>query len=182
MTNEDLKQIGELIDEKFNENFDKKFNENFDKKFDEKFEEKIEHRLVKIEGDIVELKQDFAVVKQDIENLAINTQNGFEEVRKELKDDISNLRKESKNDIFNLKIYLENKIDDSAGQIKEQIGVMISMLEKNAEESQSAKIYQILNIATHDKIKDKHNKLKSKVKKHDIRIETLEVAKVQGTN
>jgi hypothetical protein len=40
LTNDDLKKIATLFDEKFEEKFEKKFEEKFEQKFEEKFEKK----------------------------------------------------------------------------------------------------------------------------------------------
>ncbi|MBL7058593.1 hypothetical protein ISS03_04605 [Patescibacteria group bacterium] len=121
---------------------------------------KLEQGQTKLEQGQTKLEQGQTKLEQKIEDeigaLARMTQNGFDEQRKEFKDDI-----------FKFKVELEHKIEAVEEKAKEYRDEVISLLVNDAVEIQNAKNYQAINISVHDK-------LKKNIDDHETRIKVLE--------
>ena len=157
MTNEDLEQIKQILKEAFVEN-----NKNLVTKDDLVQNNK---NLVTKDDLTQNNKKLEKIIDEKVDNLAMITNQGFDELKREFKNDISIV-----------KIELENKIENVAKEAKKNQAEVLGWLEKEANEVQNAKTYQAINIGEHDKIKDNHNQLKVKVNTHNARIDALETA------
>ena len=139
------------------------------KQFSDLLEEKLDQKLEPIKQDINGLKKGQAKLEKkietEIESLAINTQNGFEELE-------NNIKKE----MFIQKLELESKVEQIGEEAVKHKREIINIVEPVMSELEDIRRAQILNIGAHDDIKDDHNKLATKVNNHEIRIKVLEPA------
>jgi len=72
LTNDDLRKIGDLIDQRFEVKLEQKL--------EEKLEQKFEEKLEPIRGDILTIKDNISVLKKDIKSL----KNSDRKIRKDL--------------------------------------------------------------------------------------------------
>ena len=148
MTNQDLKQISDLLEQKLDEKLEPiKQDINMLKKGQEKLEkgqERLEARQEKLEIRQERLETRQEKLEKGQEKLILSFL--------DLKDEVDGLKEENQKTRRQI-ITSEEKIMSSIDNIDR---------------------FQILNIGEHDKIKDNHEKLEIKVGVHEIRIKALE--------
>ena len=157
-------------------------------------EEKIINMLDILTKDVSGLKQDVGSLKQgqarlekkietEIESLATSTKNSFEELDQKfekrfdgVEQDISSIKKGQEKLSLSF-IALDSKVEQSLGKTKTYKSEITGATEKAMYELEDLRKSQIINIDTHDSIKDNHEKLEEKVCSHDVRIKALELSR-----
>ena len=156
MTNEDMQQFSDLLEEKLDQKLEPiKQDINGLKKGQAKLEKSVSN----LEKDVSSLKQGQVrlekKIETEIESLAISTQNGFEELE-------NNIKKE----MFIQKLELESKVEQIGEEALKHKQEIINIVEPVMSELEDIRGEQTANIRLHDRIESDHLKLKAKVYTH----------------